>query len=364
MGKIEGNLFRQPANDIEKQWLLDRLKTLSVREAYQLSTVMLTTGRLKEVSGKAGDELLAAVLKLDRQETVESINCLLSLSDYEVLCPAGSYEALGEYYLRYEAELPEAAIPYADLYQIGCRYEDQHPGVFIGDCFVVLPGREPKQTYDGTNLDKVQETDWSLRLRLATPAVPKGVWVCLPDHAAAEVDGRLGEIALALRELKVGAIQECELLEARCSLPGITIHPEEYPDLEDLIRDGNDLGFLLEEQGQGMPDFTGRFLAALEYENCHRLDAALDIAQNLHCYDFVRAENIETFGKQELERKGWSKDPILRGCIDTAEFGESLLEQMGYRLNTAETAYIRRNDREFQHLRTHEPPHQGWDMTM
>ena len=202
-------MFRQPANDIEKQWLLDRLKTLSVREAYQLAAVMLTTGRLREVSGKEGDELLAAVLKLDRQETVEAINCLLSLSDYEVLCPAGSYEALGEYYLRYEAELPEAAIPYADLYQIGCRYEDQHPGVFIGDCFVVLPGREPKQTYDGTNLDKVQETDWSLRLRLATPAVPKGVWVCLPDHAAAEVDGRLGEIALALRELKVGTIQEC-----------------------------------------------------------------------------------------------------------------------------------------------------------
>ena len=354
--------FRQPTNDIEKQWLLDRLKTLSVREAYQLSTVMLTTGRLKEVSGKAGDELLAAVLKLDRQETVESINCLLSLSDYEVLCPAGSYEALGEYYLRYEAELPEAAIPYADLYQIGCRYEDQHPGVFIGDCFVVLPGREPKQTYDGTNLDKVQETDWSLRLRLATPAVPKGVWVCLPDHAAAEVDGRLGEIALALRELQIETIQECELLEARCSLPGISIHPEEYPDLEDLIRDGNDLGFLLEEQGQGMPDFMERFLTALEYENCHRLSAALDIAQNLHCYDFVRTENAEAFGKQELERRGWSKDPVLLGCIDTAGFGEVLLEQMGYRLNTAETAYIRRNDREFQSL--HTQPRQSLGMTM
>lgn len=362
MDKIEGKPFGQPANDIEKQWLLDRLKTLSAREAYQLAAMMLTTGRLREVSGKEGDELLLAVLKLDRKETTEAINCLLSLSDYQVLCPAGGYEKLGEYYLRYEAEMPEAVLPYANLQQIGFRYEELHPGVFIGDCFVVLPGREPKQTYDGTNLDKVQETDWSLRLRLATPAVPKGVWVCLPDHAAAEVDGRLGEIALALRELKVGTIQECELLEARCSLPGITIRLEEYPDLENLIRDGNNLGFLLEEQGQGMPDFTGRFLAALEYENCHRLDAALDIAQNLHCYDFVRAENIETFGKQELERKGWSKDPILRGCIDTAEFGESLLEQMGYRLNTAETAYIRRNDREFQHLRTQ--PKQGWDMIM
>ena len=127
MEQFGETMFGQPANDIEKQWLLDRLKTLSVREAYQLSTVMLTTGRLKEVSGKAGDELLAAVLKLDRQETVESINCLLSLSDYEVLCPAGSYEALGEYYLRYEAELPEAAIPYADLYQICLLYTSPSP---------------------------------------------------------------------------------------------------------------------------------------------------------------------------------------------------------------------------------------------
>ena len=50
MGKIEGNLFRQPANDIEKQWLLDRLKTLSARESYQLAAVMLTTGQLREVS--------------------------------------------------------------------------------------------------------------------------------------------------------------------------------------------------------------------------------------------------------------------------------------------------------------------------
>ena len=102
----------------------------------------------------------------------------------------------------------------------------------------------------------------------------------------------------------------------------------------------------------------------LAYKYSHRHVAQQDIAQNQHCYDFVRAENIETFGKQELERKGWSKDPILRGCIDTAEFGESLLEQMGYRLNTAETAYIRRNDREFQHLRTPAPPRHDWDMTM
>ena len=174
---------------------------------------------------------------------------------------------------------------------------------------MVLPGREPKQTYDGTNLDKVQETDWSLRLRLAAPAVPKGAWACLPDHAFAEPDSRLGEIALALRELKAETIQECDLLEVRCSLPGITILQDEYDDLNDLIRDGNDLGFLLEEQGQGMPDFMEKFTAALEYENCHRLQEALDIAQNLHCYDFMRADDVGAFGKRELEKRGGFKNP-------------------------------------------------------
>lgn len=251
---------------------------------------------------------------------------------------------------------------YADLEQIGFRYEEQHPGVFIGDCFVVLPSRAPKQIYDGTNLDKVWEMDWSLRLRLATPAVPKGVWLCLPDHAATEADGRLGEIALALRELKAASIQECDLLEVRCSIPGLSILPDDYEDLEDLIRDGNDLGFLLEEQGQGMPDFMERFTAALEYEGCHRLKEALDIAENLNCYDLMQADGIELYGKEELTKLGVFQDSTLQDCIDAAGFGEALLEQRGYRLNAAETTYIRRNDREFQHLRTQ--PKQGWDMTM
>ena len=105
-----------------------------------------------------------------------------------------------------------------------------------------------------------------------------------------------------------------------------------------------------------------KFTAALEYENCHRLQEALDIAQNLHCYDFMRADDVGAFGKRELEKRGGFKDSTLQDCIDAAGFGEALLEQRGYRLNAAETAYIRRNDREFQHLRTQ--PKQGWDMIM
>ena len=131
---------------------------------------------------------------------------------------------------------------------------------------------------------------------------------------------------------------------------------------EDLIRDGNDLGFLLEEQGQGMPDFMERFTAALEYEGCHRLKEALDIAENLNCYDLMQADGIELYGKEELKKLGVFQDSTLQDCIDAAGFGEALLEQRGYRLNAAETTYIRRNDRKFQYLRTQ--PKQGWGMTM
>lgn len=93
-------------------------------------------------------------------------------------------------------------------------------------------------------------------------------------------------------------------MEVRCSIPGLSILPDDYEDLEDLIRDGNDLGFLLEEQGQGMPDFMERSTAALEYEGCHRLKEALDIA-NLNCYDLMQADGIELYGEEELKKLGY-----------------------------------------------------------
>ena len=81
-------------------------------------------------------------------------------------------------------------------------------------------------------------------------------------------------------------------------------------------------------------------------------------------YDFMRADDVGAFGKRELEKRGGFKNPLLRDCMDTVGLGEALLEQQGYRLNVSETAYIRRNDREFQYLRMPAPPRHDWDMTM
>ena len=60
------------------------------------------------------------------------------LHDYTILKGINSYAALGRYYLVHETSVPEELYEYMDLDALGCRYEDEHPGVFIGsEC--VLP---------------------------------------------------------------------------------------------------------------------------------------------------------------------------------------------------------------------------------
>ena len=350
-------------NSLERQWIVERLETLSVKERYQLAAAMITKRTLAGCGGKQGEELRLAVSKLRPDELRSGINCLLSLPEYEALCPAGSYEQLGKYYLRHELGVPSDLLPFADLEWIGQHYEDEHLGIFVGDCFVVLPRGEPRQFYDGTNLDTLPDADWSLRLKLASPAVPEGVWLCLPDGSI-EGSGKLDEIGLVLRELKVNKIQKCRLLDVRCSLPEISVGLDEYPDLADLIYDGNDLGYLLQEQGQGERGFLEKFRTALEYERCHDLRLALDIAENLNCYDFCPASEAEKMGKETIKR--WDGrldgDPILAGHVDWKAYGGMVLEQDGYELNAAGTSYIRRNGREFIYEHSEPRPEQGMTM--
>ena len=223
--------------------------------------------------------------------------------------------------------------------------------------------REPRQIYDGTNLDRLPDMDWSLRLKLASPAAPEGVWVCLPDNAI-EDDDRPDELGLALRELRVQTVQECRLLDVRWSLPELSIGLDEYRDLADLIYDGNDLGFVLQEQGQGERHFLEKFRAVLECEHCHALKFALDIAENLNCYDYCPASETEQFGKEALQKQGGAvfRDSVLQGGIDLKAYGAARLEQQGYLLNTAGTGYIRRLGQAFRCNRSEPQPE--WDMAM
>ena len=70
------------------------------------------------------------------------------LRDYTILKGVNSYAALGRYYLTNETTVPEELYEYMDLDALGCRYEDEHPGVFIGSDYVQYPAAEQKQSME------------------------------------------------------------------------------------------------------------------------------------------------------------------------------------------------------------------------
>lgn len=122
---------------------------------------------------------------------------------------------------------------------------------------------------------------------------------------------------------------------------------EVYDSALELVNDGSDLGYVLDEQGQGMPHFMERFAAALEFEHCRDLRLALDISQNLHCYEWVPRDGLKDFGRRKLLEAGVSEELLDSGCIDLEGYGADLLEEAGYVLTADESAYITRNNLEF-----------------
>ena len=84
--------------------------------------------------------LSAIVLQKGEAEAGEILaNSPEQLSDYTILKGVNSYAALGRYYLANETTVPEELYEYMDLGALGCRYENEHPGVFIGSDYVRYP---------------------------------------------------------------------------------------------------------------------------------------------------------------------------------------------------------------------------------
>ena len=307
-----------PGRPEEQAWLRERLEMLTVREGIVLDIIL----RNPHV-----------------RDTAVAVKLLGKLDEYEVVGGIRGYEDLGLYYLEEHAASYLELRNYIDLDKLGRQYEAQHPGRFAGGCYVVYPRKGVTGFYDGVNLPG-PDYSWSLRLKLASSAVPEGVWLALPDYNDI-MDVRPGEIRLALDALGVQTIRECTLLEARCSLPGITGLEDAYAGrLEDLIYDGQNLGFILQEQNQGQKDFLQTYLWALEHEDCTTLPAALEIAQHLNRYHVVYTDQLQDVAKAELRSAGSTLDPAVAGCFNLERYGLDLLRNKGYIQTADGRAYI------------------------
>ena len=322
MNEYAESILPLPGTAEEKQWLAEHLEVLSVRERIILS---------------------AAMAREPPQDMAAAVNCLLSLDEYEVRGHVGNYADLGELFL-FEKSVPQDQQAHFDLTALGQAYENERPGLFIGNCYVEYPGSQPVMRYDGKALPGTESEDWSVRLKLASEAVPGGVWLRLPDYNEFHEDGP-GETRLALDELRVKTIQECTLLDARCILPCVRDLASQYSSLAGLIYDGQELGIILDERGQGSPDFLERFAAALDLENCCRLDDAVNIAGDLSSYDVISRDRFLDQVTQKLSGQAWAKGgDAVKGCFDYAAYAAALAKQQGYCLTDDGQNYIRKRD--------------------
>lgn len=312
------SLNRLPSTPQEMMWLQERMETLSVKESLILSAALM---------GKPTCDARGV------------INIFQSMPDYEVCYPAGSYEQLGRFSLRYEAQLPRELGDYIELEQLGKAYEDEHPGVFIGNCYVEYPNQDPALRYDGSNLAACLDDGWSVKLKLASPRCPDGVWLRLPDYEDAN-DGRPDEMRITLDELGVKGVDECTLLEARCILPEVGDLTEQYDRASDLVYDGQNLGFVLDERGQGMQNFMELYAGALEYEDCRTLAEVLDIAENLNRYEIIPDVSLREYAEQELKKQGVALPESVAASFHYEEYAAALLEQRGFMLTRDESAYV------------------------
>ena len=71
----------------------------------------------------------------------QAMELLHHVSDYTILKGVNCYESLGRYYLAHETSVPEELYEYMNLDALGCRYEDEHPGVFVGNAYVQYPSQ-------------------------------------------------------------------------------------------------------------------------------------------------------------------------------------------------------------------------------
>lgn len=327
-------LLSQSSTDIFQTWVKNRLEALSVREEYILASV------LQRSPPKDIDDL---------------VYCLYYVKEHDI-CPAGTYEALGKFYFQ-RLKVSEDVLPYVDLDQLGHQYADEHPGQFIGQYYVVYP--KEAELMDPV-LTPYEDEGWSVKLKLASSAVPDGVWLRLPDYGL-DTEYGIGELALALRELKVDSLDDCTLLDAQCILPGAGDLMAQYSSVSELVSDGNNLGHILEDQDQNELFWLVKIFDILQYEDCHTLKFAMDIIQNLHCYEWVPRDELEKIAINHLQEKRVPDELIKSGTIDLKDYAGELLELSGYKQVSDKPCYITRNNLEF--IREYTAP-SGAGMTM
>lgn len=284
--------------------------------------------------------LFTGALELERPTQADRVMELANqLPCFDLYYGVWDDEALGRFVLEnLERPSPEA-VPFLNAEQVGAAYREQDKGIFCQGHYIrksslTIPMPETSQ------LLQPAVGDYAIRVRLASRENMDGVWVGFPDTGDHMDAAHPDELLLGLDELHAETLSECIVLEVDCCLPQLEDIPDQYASAGELVRHAIDFGYAWAERGQGEPHWLDKWQAVLELEDCHRLDQALDYAQNLRQYAFVpRGLDLAEYGRELAVRDGViPKSGLLAECFDCRAYAEAYMNQRG--LSATDHGYV------------------------
>lgn len=306
--------------------------------------------------------LFRGAMQMEHPQATCSVMLIASqLDHYDLFYGAGDDASLGRFVME-QIQRPSAqACEFLDPEKVGEAYRQKGGNTFCDGHFIKNASLiDPFLDDDPTQLP--DKGDFSIRVKLASRTNMDGVWVGFPDTGEYMDAAHPDELLLALDALDAETLTECIAVEVDCCLPQLTDILSQYDSAADLIRHAIDFGYVWAEQGQGESRWLDKWQAVTELEDCHRLDYALDLSQNLHCYHFMPQDmELAEYGKQLAIQDGvYPKDELLASCFDAEGYANQQIQQMG--LSATAHGYVSWNGRELHN--EYSQPEQEPELTM
>lgn len=134
--RAKENTVPTPRRELKDKTLRRFLGTLPCTSQAEVN---LLSDRMAEMT-EQDETILSAMIEQHNPHTAERVLELMDdMKNCEVLAGVGSYKALGEYCLAQENNVPRELCEYLDLEALGKHYQEEYPGVFIGNDYVQFP---------------------------------------------------------------------------------------------------------------------------------------------------------------------------------------------------------------------------------
>ena len=282
---------------------------------------------------------LEGMLNLYRPKSAEDLINLMEQFDHiELYYGLDTPEKLGSYLARTIDHVKASALPFVRCDKIAQNYLQKHNGTLVEHAYAEAFG-PLSRVYDGKNLSSLSGGDCGIKIKVASPAYPDGLWIDFPAYD--NVEGA-ENTTVYLDILEVEGWDECTFLEGECCFSDIEIQKEGMDTLADLIWNAMDFGYVYAERGQGQAFFMEKWQSAIELEHCKSLQYALDISQNLDCYDFIPIEtDLEQYGRALAGEKNlFDQNSATAANFDYAGYVKATCLSGGN---------IQRNDKEFRY---------------